>query len=205
MTTLYIKHPQHIVCMPSSVVAHRVDGLVDYELNNTDLMLGQREALEHNDAFRQVLSIAIFTHKGKVWAYRRGAGIGESRLVGYVAVSVGGHWDLQDIVHNDSIIDLAASIKKGFDRELDEEVNLTSSIVSEYIMEKKICADNTPVDRKHLAMITVFELDGEGLSSNEKELESLGFIDPQELLDSDAVLETLSIIACQQLIQKRDK
>jgi predicted NUDIX family phosphoesterase len=204
MTTPFIKHPQHIVCIPSSVVAHRVDGLVDYELNNTDLMLGQREVLENNDAFRQVLSIAIFTCKGKVWAYRRGAGIGESRLVGKVAVSVGGHWDLEDIVHNDSVIDLPASIKKGFERELSEEVNLTSKIVSEYVMDKKVCADVTPVDRKHLAMITVFELDDEGLSSKEKALESLGFIDPQELLDSDANLETWSTIACQQLIEKRD-
>ncbi len=197
------KHQQHIVCIPSSVVAHREHGLVDYTLNIADIMLGQRAVLEHNDAFRQVLPIAVFTCKGKVWAYRRGGGIGESRLVGKVSVSVGGHWDAEDIIFKSgSIIDLEASLKQGFDRELAEEVNMTSTIASQYVMDYMICADNTDVDRKHIALITVFELDGEGLSSKEEDLESMGFIDPNVLLQSDLDLETWSVLVCQQLVER---
>ncbi|WP_426359721.1 NUDIX domain-containing protein [Pseudocolwellia sp. HL-MZ19] len=196
------KHQEHIVCIKSEKVKHREHGFVDYKLNNSDLMLGQRATLEKDDDFRQLLPISIFTHKGKVWAYERTSKGGESRLHNKIAVAVGGHWDLEDLVIENSVIDLEQSLANTMARELEEEVNLTSSIVKTIELEKKVCADDTEVDRVHLAVVYVHELDGEGIESCEDQLKTVGFLSPKELLSGDYNIEAWARIICEILVEK---
>ena len=165
-------------------------------------MLGQRAMLEQDDEFRQVLPISIFTHKGKVWAYERTSKGGEDRLHNKVAVAVGGHWDMADLLLVDGVIDLEKSLEAAMERELREEVKLTSSIVKSYKLDDMICADDTEVDRLHIAMIHVHELDGEGLDSAEDQLKTIGFIDPQELLSGDYNIEVWARIICEILVKE---
>ena len=191
------KHQEHIVCIKSEKVQHRKNGFVDYNLNNQDLMLGQRFALESDEDFRQLLPISIFTYNGKVWAYERTSKGGESRLHNKIAVAVGGHWDLDDLVIENSIIDLEASLAKATARELQEEVKLWSKIVKSYELDKKICADDTEVDRVHMAVVYVHELDGEGIESAEDQLKSVGFVSPNKLLTGEYNLEAWARIICE--------
>jgi predicted NUDIX family phosphoesterase len=163
-------------------------------------MLGQRASLEKDDDFRQLLPISIFTHKGKVWAYERTSKGGESRLHNKIAVAVGGHWDLEDLIIKDSVIDLEKSLSQTMERELEEEVNLTSSIVRTVELENKVCADDTEVDRVHLAVVYVHELDGEGIESSEDQLKTVGFISPQELLNGEYNIEVWAGIICKILL-----
>ena len=195
-----IKHQEHIVCIKSSKVKHREHGFVSYELNLADLMLGQRAALEGDDDFRQVLPISVFTHKGKVWAYKRTSKGGEARLHDKVAVAVGGHWDLGDLTLVRGVIDLEDSLRKAMERELEEEVKLTSSVVSSRRLPKMLCADETEVDRVHMGMIYVHELDGEGIQSAEEQLETIGFIHPKELLTENYNIEVWARIICEILL-----
>lgn len=197
-----MKHQEHIVCIKSSKFKNREHGFVDYKLTIQDLMLGQRAMLEQDDEFRQVLPISIFTHKGKVWAYERTSKGGEDRLHNKVAVAVGGHWDMADLALVDGVIDLEKSIETAMARELEEEVKLTSSVVKSYKLDKMVCADDTEVDRLHIAMIHVHELDGEGLDSAEDQLKTIGFIDPQELLDGDYNIEVWARIICEILVKE---
>lgn len=197
------KHQEHIVCIKSDKVKHREHGFVDYKLNNSDLMLGERASLEKDDDFRQLLPVSVFTHKGKVWAYERTSKGGESRLHNRIAVAVGGHWDLSDLLIKNSIIDLEASLSHTMARELKEEVNLTSSIVKTIELEKKVCADDTEVDRVHIAVVYVHELDGEGIESSEDQLKTVGFISPRELLSGAYNIEGWARIICEILVDER--
>lgn len=190
------KHQEHIICIKSSVVKHRENGFVAYELTLSDLMMGQRAALEQDDDFRQVLPISIFTHNGKVWAYERTPKGGETRLHNKIAVAVGGHWDMDDIVIQEGVVDLQSSLKKAMDRELEEEVKLSSRIVRSHRLPKMICADDTEVDRVHLGMVWVHELDGEGIESAEDQLKTLGFVSPDELLTGEHNIEVWARIIC---------
>ncbi|MFT7292894.1 MAG: putative NUDIX family phosphoesterase [Pseudohongiellaceae bacterium] len=190
------KHQEHIICIKSSAVKHRENGFVDYELTLSDLMMGQRVALEKDDDFRQVLPISIFTHRGKVWAYERTSKGGESRLHNKIAVAVGGHWDITDLVVEGGVVTLQASLEKAMDRELEEEVKLTSKITSSLRLQKMICADDTEVDRVHLGMVWVHELDGEGIESVEDQLKTVGFVSPDDLLNGDYNIEVWTRIIC---------
>lgn len=195
------KHQEHIVCIKSSCVKHRKHGFVDYALNLADLMLGQRATLEQDSDYRQVLPISIFIHDKKVWAYKRTSKGGESRLHNKVAIAVGGHWEMEDIFINDSIIDLEKSLYKAMQRELAEEVRLTSKILNTYQLPKMICADDTEVDRVHIGMVWVHELDGEGIQSAEDQLETIGLILPEELLNGDYNIEVWTKIICDILVE----
>lgn len=191
------KHQQHIVCIKASKVAHRENGFVDYDLVAEDLMLGQRAVLENDPDFRQVLPISIFTHQGKVWAYERTSKGGEDRLHNKVAVAVGGHWDMEDLVVEGSVIDLEKSLDAAMARELAEEVNITSKVVKSTKLRKMICADDTEVDKVHLAVVYMHELDGEGIESAEEELKTIGFLTPEELLSGEYNIEAWARLACE--------
>ncbi|OUV23557.1 MAG: hypothetical protein CBC55_00790 [Gammaproteobacteria bacterium TMED95] len=199
-----MKHQEHIVCIKAEKVCNRKNGFVDYKLKNEDLMLGQRASLERDEDFRQLLPISIFLHDGKVWAYERTSKGNEERLFNKVAVAVGGHWDLADLVTSNSVIDLEASLKKATERELEEEIKLSSTIVESYELERKICADDTEVDKVHMAVVYVHKLDGDGIESAEDQLKTLGFISPQELLSGDYNLEAWARIICEILVTDQE-
>lgn len=190
MTTINPKHAGHIIAVSADHFAARSSGFCEYTLKEGDIIIARRHELEEDDRYRQVLPIVIFTHQGKVWAYRRSPKGGEARLHGKVALAVGGHWDLCDIISKNSVIDLEASLNTALQREIDEEVNISSNEVSRRSLREVIAADDTPVDRKHVALVTMIELDGVGVNSQEDELESLGFLSPEELLSGEHQLET---------------
>jgi predicted NUDIX family phosphoesterase len=191
------KHQEHIVCITSDKVAHRANGYVDYTPKREDVMLGQRAVLEKDDRFRQLLAIAVLVHEGKVWAYRRAPSSGESRLVGKVAIAVGGHFDAEDVIFNKSLVDIEKSIEIALRRELDEEVDIQGNITNHTIHPKALCADDTPVDRLHMAIINFFEVDSPNVMSKETQLETIGFLSPEELLDNnDYELESWAKYIC---------
>lgn len=195
------KHQEHIVCIKSSLVSDRQDGFVEYELSAADIMLGQRAVLEFDPDFRQVLPISVFTHQGKVWAYERTSKGGEARLHNKIAVAVGGHWDLADLVIEEGCINLEVSLQQAIDRELREEVKISSNIVSTRQLAQKICADDTEVDRVHLGIVWVHELDGEGVASAEDQLQEVGFVSPEALLSDDYNSEGWAKIICRCLLR----
>jgi predicted NUDIX family phosphoesterase len=196
------KHQEHIVCIKSSLVSDRQDGFVEYELKASDLMLGQRAVLEFDTDFRQVLPISVFTHQGKVWAYERTSKGGESRLHNKVAVAVGGHWDLEDLVIEEGCINLDLSLQQAVARELREEVSVSSNIIASRQLSQKICADDTEVDKVHLGIVWVHELDGEGISSAEDQLKEIGFVTPEALLSDDYNSEGWAKIICSCLLEE---
>jgi predicted NUDIX family phosphoesterase len=196
------KHQEHILCIKSDVFKSRSHGFVEYELNIADLMLGQRAKLEKDDEFRQVLPISIFTYQGKVWAYERTPKGGESRLHNKVAVAVGGHWDMDDLVVDNSIINLHKSIDIAMERELEEEIALQSRITNSRKLRKLICADDTEVDRHHIAVVYLHELDGEEISSTEDQLKTIGFVSPEELLSGSYNIEVWTRLICEILLNE---
>lgn len=198
-----MKHPQHIICVKSALFEQRENGFSDYKIQRGDIIIAQREMLEEDDSYRQILPVCVFVYEGKVWAYQRTEAGGENRLHNKIAVAVGGHWDLEDLVSNNSVIDLPASFEKAMNREIGEEISLTSNIVNKRKLEKVICADDTFVDRHHVAVIHICELDGEGISANEDQLKELGFIDPQELLDGDYNNEVWTRMICEILVNEK--
>ena len=210
-------HMSHIICIDSSKVEDREAGISSYEIQAGDIIIARRHELEQNFNYRQLLPNAIFTHKGKVWAYKRTSTSNEEGLRGQASVCVGGHWDLTDLAFTDlvdedgekipAVIDLPKSIEIALNREIEEEIELTSNITNSTALPFIFAADVTVVDRKHIGMVNIFELDGEGIRAAEDKLETLGFFTPEELLSLHGVeydLETWAKMACETLIAMKN-
>lgn len=196
-----LKHQEHIVCVPSSVVKHRENGFVDYTLKAEDVVLVQRAKAEQDDSYRQIIPVNVFTHGGKVWAYKRTPSGGEERLHGGVTCCVGGHFDVQDIfLDAGSTIDISVSLSIAESRELEEEVDIRSEFMHSYTLPKMICCDDTEVDRHHMCIVTIHELAGTDMDSKEDQLESLGFVDPVWLLDECEYTESWGKMVAKLLI-----
>lgn len=170
------------------------------------IVLGQREALESDESVRQFLPYTVLgkeeNGEAKVFVYRRGKGVGESRLSGNVSIGIGGHIDLVDVVHENSVINPIGTILQSMSRELAEEIVLENAGSDLRLGSMGVLLDNSnAVGRVHVGLVILASLPPEAdAACREEELETLGFMTPQELLDSGLPLENWTKILCEQFV-----
>lgn len=88
--------------------------------------IAQREQLESNPSYWQLLPYITVTRDNEVFVYQRSSKVGEQRLSGNYSIGVGGHIDLADTQYRtclaNSDVDLAATVMASLLRELNEEL-----------------------------------------------------------------------------------
>jgi len=85
----------------------------------------QAEGHPHASSFLQLIPYVILKHEGRVGTYIRPDKGNEGRLHGKASIGVGGHIDLEDVVHEDSVVDLDQTLRLSCIREIREEVDLS--------------------------------------------------------------------------------
>lgn len=162
------------------------------------IVIGQREALETDESVRQIipgLIISQFDESAGVMKYvpyRRTKLVGESRLAGKVSVMFGGHIDLGDVIHHESVINLVATIGQAVGREVQEEVRFSGMDGEDLaLMSVGLLLDNSdPVGRVHMSVIMNAQLPaGATAVCAEEELETMAPMTADELLNSGLPLE----------------
>ena len=190
--------PQHILA--ASVDAFRAEPT---KLPGGEhLYICQREMLEKNLSYRQIIPYATVQHDGKLLAYRRTTKAGEARLHGKVSVGFGGHIDLVDVVHTNSVIDLEATIAGCCARELAEELVFEGSQPPAKFSGALILLDDTPTDAVHVGAVFVIEAENSNVRSAEEEIEVIGWFTPDEILAIDN-LENWTRVLAEQLSAER--
>lgn len=118
---------------------------------------------------------------------------GDARLTGKYSLGVGGHLEQVDSEDGNYI-------RSGMMRELDEEIDIKSSIKS-IDMIGMICSNNTEVDSVHLGLIYVVTVDGLDITVKETETLVGDWISKADLLVFEGELESWSKIAVEQFIK----
>jgi predicted NUDIX family phosphoesterase len=194
------KHLVHILAVSASHFEERQNGFCQYTPEVGHVIIARRHELEKSNNFRQLLPGVVLTHKGRIFAYRRTPKGGEPGLHNQVAVLIGGHWDLSDIqLDKDGVIDFERSLSTTIRREVTEEVLIHGQVINETLAPWVIAADETVVDEKHVALVSVLELSLAQVESKEDELEALGFFTADELLKSNLPLETWARLICEKM------
>lgn len=166
-------------------------------LEGKNLWLGHRPHLETLDwlesksadkpVMLQIIPYITVQHEGKYGAYVRPDVGNETRLHGKLSIGVGGHVDLADVCHEDSVINLKATLTLSTLREMEEELGLklTKDDIS---WTGLIMQDQTSVDRVHLGVVGTVTLNDEKVQAIQKteEIEEFRFIDPSTALDDMA-------------------
>lgn len=162
------------------------------------VVIGQRDALEADESVLQIipgLVLSQFDTSAGVMKYvpfRRTKLVGESRLAGNVSVMFGGHIDLGDVIHHESVINLVPTIGQAIGREIQEEVVFSGMDGNDLSMFSVgvLLDDSDSVGRVHMGVIMNAQLpEGATALCAEEELESMAPMSARELLDSGLPLE----------------
>ena len=129
----------------------------------------------------------------RVAAFRRET-TGEERLNGLVGIGFGGHTDLADVVHTDSVIDLKATLERATFRELEEEVKLVNHETGDEVQIADVCStegciqvallvsDADDVSRLHVGVAQIIILP-RWVSVSARESEGQSTVAPMTLSD----------------------
>lgn len=145
---------------------------------------------ELNFEHRQIIPYCLVKCGANYFITRRLEG--DARLTGKYSLGIGGHLERVDDSNN--------YIQSGMLRELDEEIDIKSSIKSINLIGI-ICSNNTEVDSVHLGMIYVVEVAGFDVNVKETDILVGDWISTEALLEFDGELESWSKIAVDEFIK----
>tara|TARA_R110002049_G_scaffold2750_2_gene21525 strand:- start:332330 stop:332950 length:621 start_codon:yes stop_codon:yes gene_type:complete len=196
---------EHILVVPETVIHEigafegfqpNVDRYLSPILSSGELSFEPRSQMETDPSFKQLIPYVLLqwtNDAGEVnlFAYTRGGGSGESRLHAKRSIGIGGHISREDAA------DGADPYSTGMHRELEEEVQLSSSYTE--TREGLIYDPSNEVGQVHLGVVHRFILESPDVSSNEADLAEGGFVGIDELHRDIERLETWSQLALQAL------
>lgn len=169
----------------------------------------EREHLETDENYRQVIPYVMLAVQDGVEAkfipFARTEVSGEEKLRGNVSIGFGGHVDLADVIHHESVLDMMQTVGAAVTRELQEEVNFshgTGEHVDMPMFDNGILIDNAnSVGRVHLGVVLTCMLpEGTVVTANEDALEVLPPMTAKQLLDSGLPLENWSRIILEDIV-----
>ena len=208
--------PEFILAIKDSSFEGKLDqGMNSVSLNlfalmsQKDLIIGQREALETDPTYRQIIPYICLAKTGEngetlFYPYVRTKVSGEERLKGNVSIGFGGHIDLADVAHEDSIINLLETVGAAAARELEEEVDLSgggeeSSV--DLFDNGLLIDDSNEVGKVHIGVVLTAMIPKEiNPSSKEEALELLEPMTARQLLDSGLPVENWTKIVLESVV-----
>ena len=127
-----------------------------------------RKELENDPSYKQIIAQVILKYKDKYFLHRQ-VKRNEERLNSLCPLPIGGH--IEEIDSNsDDILETA------LERELHEEVDLKSNIISKNYLGLIYLEDDNPVNLVHVGFVYIFDLDGVDVHVKEEGLEDIGFV-----------------------------
>lgn len=164
-------------------------------LEEVDFFFRPRSLVENDPNYKQLIPYVIFKTKSSTYlTYRRGGGVGESRLAGKLSIGIGGH------VNNTTggEFDYQSFIKEMY-REIEEEIGNPQDVIKVLNFLGWIYDDSNDVGKVHLGAAYLAdlpdELDGKTLELNDPELYFEDFLSVDELKSIKLQLETWSVLA----------
>lgn len=158
------------------------------------LFIGPRPLLEQDENFRQIIPYVVIKQGSDFIGYVRGHGGGEARLHGKIAIGVGGHIDLPDIrMTSDGSVALWDTINDAACREIEEEVHfldrghLVNAAPPRWV--GLLLCNDTAVDRVHIGVVGVLDVECEVLSNEDDSLTELDLFTAAELGQNEDRLE----------------
>ena len=135
-----------------------------------------RDKAEEDPGHKQIIPYAIFRHGDRYLHYVRGGGSGEKRLASKGSIGIGGHINDTDFE--------AASLDKdtystGIEREIEEELHIAGGHTQKIIA--LINDDSNEVGQVHLGVVHLVELETDGVTAGEDNIERLEFLTLEEL------------------------
>lgn len=123
----------------------------------------------------------------------------EARLHNKLLIGFGGYIGLKDIYLENGVLDGLETIRRTADREVNEEVECGPILNRQFV--GWIWDDTTPVNRVHLGIMELWELEDTQIRSNEAEVRDTRFVTRGELGKCLESLEPWSFHAARAILE----
>lgn len=121
-------------------------------LESAGLFLGPRYMLEEMPEFRQIIPYVLLEQDGKYVSYTRTAAGSERRLQDKISIGLGGHIDAEDVTFSlESTVELARTVHKTVERELDEELPDVTTHADSWL--GLLVVHESDVDKVHIGVV----------------------------------------------------
>jgi predicted NUDIX family phosphoesterase len=120
-----------------------------------------RESVEHDDSFKQVISFILIKRGEELLVNVRSLKAGDERLLGATSIGIGGHINFIDAVRKGfPIAGRRPAFLGGSKREFDEEVKVRPALDSGFPMHTVgvVNDDMSPIGRCHFGIVSVVEI-----------------------------------------------
>lgn len=130
-------------------------GTINDILRSKNTSFFNRDKIEQDESYLQVIPYVVLKHKNRVFAYQRTKKSGEKRLHGNWSIGVGGHINPQDCIPPSKVLGVYGAFWSGVDRELKEEVG---AVPDKFDLAALIFDPSNAVGRVHLGVVYVAEV-----------------------------------------------
>lgn len=137
--------------MSISTHKHSVEKIIKNLEDNIEVM--RRGDAEENPLYKQPIPYAVIKRGNEVFVYERLEGAGETRLHSKLSLGVGGH--MNAIENAETFNDV---LMENLNRELKEELKITSPTKPELRIIGLINDDSDEVGRVHLGILAIIEV-----------------------------------------------
>ena len=155
-----------------------------------------RSLAEHDPSFKQLIPYVIISFHGKYLCYVRGKRAGETRLVGYRSIGIGGHINPIDEMPLFNT-DFREAYLFAVVREVEEEIQIKSNYSNSVVA--LLNDDSNEVGKVHLGIVHFWNLDTPEVSRKEQMITQLSFMSQTDLQEVKETLETWSLLCLDNL------
>ena len=176
-------------------------GIIDYPSLNTifglPLHFIPRGRAETDPSFKQVIPYQLFRFGKEYFVFRRGAGVGESRLSGRLSVGIGGHINSSDASNDQFSVQ---DFYRALSRERDEEliVNVAETVELHAHFRGWINDDSDAVGQVHLGAVFITDIPGRdriAIRPDGEDLVQEGWLTASQVMDRAHEFEKWSVLA----------
>ncbi|MGN5882259.1 MULTISPECIES: NUDIX domain-containing protein [Staphylococcus] len=141
----------------------------------------RRGDMEEDPAYKQLISYCLLENeKGETLVYERLSGGGEDRLHGQSSIGVGGH--MNDVMDAQTINEV---LRVNAQRELEEEVGLSTSKTQNMEYIGFINDDTNEVGEVHLGIVFKIRVDSENVEAKETDTLKIKWVNQGRIEDYD--------------------
>lgn len=149
---------------------------LDYFFNllTNDSEFRIREELEHDPKHKQIIPQVILRNNNKYFLHKQ-IDANEKRLNELCPLPLGGHVEEFDQINGTNII------QNALERELTEEAEINTNIVTREFIGLIYIEDENLVNCVHLGLLYTFDLEAQDVQMKEPGLKSIGWVDEKYL------------------------
>jgi len=183
---------KHIVCVRSTAIYNPEQLSPNQVFSTKDIVISQSNMADNEVDIVKFIPTVVITHKGKVFAFKDASNKTSVAFFRELLIS--------DLALTNGVISLHDTIEAFFSKQFDKYISISSYVVGLRVLNQKVITSEHSYSATKLHHIHAYELEKSDVTLSTEDLNEIGFVSPEALLQEDVTLDKVSSEICKELI-----